>query len=81
MTQPTMRAVGVSAFGGPAKFEHLTLPIPTITGDEDILVRVKAVSLGVSDIARAAGTLRILETVKSVVFPHRESQTDSLDFP
>ncbi|KFZ03674.1 hypothetical protein V502_10750 [Pseudogymnoascus sp. VKM F-4520 (FW-2644)] len=64
MAQPTMRAVGVSAFAGPAKFEHLTLPIPTITGDEDILVRVKAVSLGAGDIARAAGTLRILETIK-----------------
>ncbi|KFX94428.1 hypothetical protein V490_04360 [Pseudogymnoascus sp. VKM F-3557] len=59
-----MRAFGVSAFAGPAKFEHLILPVPTITGDQDILVRVKAVALGNGDIARAAGTLRILETIK-----------------
>ncbi|OBT60894.1 hypothetical protein VE03_09946 [Pseudogymnoascus sp. 23342-1-I1] len=57
-----MRAVGVSTFAGPAKFEHLTLPIPTITGDEDILVRIKAASLGSTDIGRATGSLRILET-------------------
>ncbi|OBT74276.1 hypothetical protein VF21_07415 [Pseudogymnoascus sp. 05NY08] len=59
-----MRAVGVSAFAGPAKFEHLILPIPTITGGDDILVRVKSASVGSPDILRAAGTLRILETIK-----------------
>ncbi|OBT96896.1 hypothetical protein VE01_05567 [Pseudogymnoascus verrucosus] len=64
MAEPTMRAVGVSAFAGPAKYEHLILPIPTITGDEDILVRVKATSLAGPDVARAAGTLRIVQTIK-----------------
>ena len=69
----TMRALGVSAFAGPAKFEHLILPVPTITGDQDILVRVKAVALGNGDIARAAGTLRILETIKFVALRTRKN--------
>lgn len=79
MAQQTMRAVGVSAFAGPEKLKHLTLPIPTITGDEDILVRVKAISLGHGDILGIAGNFRILETVKLVALPSLQSPTNSPD--
>lgn len=59
-----MRALGVRSFGKPDTLEILDLPIPELSGSDDILVQVKAVRLGGSDGMRAAGYSRLVETVK-----------------
>ena len=59
-----MRALGVRSFGKPDTLEIIELPIPDLSGPDDILVRVKAIRISVGDGIRAAGYSRIIETVK-----------------
>lgn len=59
-----MRALGVRNFGKADKLELLDVPVPTIVNSDDILIKVKAISLNRSDGIKVLGYTRFFETVK-----------------
>jgi NADPH:quinone reductase-like Zn-dependent oxidoreductase len=59
----TMRGLGVRTFGKSDKLELLEVPVPTIQGREDIVVKVHAVGLNQSDTVRAGGFSRVIEKI------------------
>lgn len=62
-SKPTMRALGVRTFGKTHKLELLSVPIPTLTGPHDILIKVAYIGLNQSDALRSRGFSRLVENI------------------
>ncbi|KAH8674700.1 chaperonin 10-like protein [Tricladium varicosporioides] len=58
-----MRVLGLRTFGKIHKVELLSVPIPTLTGSHDILIKVAYISLNQADTIRARGFSRLVENI------------------
>ncbi|ESZ95429.1 hypothetical protein SBOR_4170 [Sclerotinia borealis F-4128] len=66
-TQPTMLALALYKFGKPDTYNIATIPIPKITDQNDVLIKVEAASVNPIDVKMASGFAKMMFDVK---FPY-----------
>ncbi|KAI1044537.1 hypothetical protein LB505_011061 [Fusarium chuoi] len=54
-----MLSVTAPAYTSPSGYELSTAPKPTVTGDNDILIKVHAASINPVDVKKAAGVFKM----------------------
>jgi len=69
ITKPTMRALGLRAWGKFDQLDKLDLAVPSIVNSDDILIQVKAIGLNQADAVRALGYSRLFDTIRSLSRP------------
>ena len=65
----TMQAIVLTEFCKPSQYNLGTLPVPKITGPEDLLIKVKAASVNPIDVKMASSLGKMMGDTKSVSFP------------
>ena len=58
----TMRAMALAAYGKPATYDLATLPTPTISKPDDVLIKVHAASINPVDVKMASGLGKMMVT-------------------
>lgn len=55
----TMQAIGISKFTTPSGYELITVPRPTITKPDEIIIKVHSASVNPVDVKKANGIFKM----------------------